>query len=78
MLYQKSVHLIVHNLASLLITSILMLCRKFSVNCMENYTYYILNTLLIDYVINYKYLVVHGTDCLIRAVHFVAVIVGAL
>ena len=76
MLHQKSVHLIVHNLASLLITSILMLCRKFSVNCMENFI--ILNTLLIDYVINYKYLVVHGTDCLIRAVHFVAVIVGAL
>ena len=38
----------------------------------------ILNTLLIDYVINYKYLVVHGTDCLIRAVHLVPVIVGAL
>ena len=54
MLHQKSVHLIVHNLASLLITSILMLCRKFSVNCMENFI--ILNTLLIDYVINYRVL----------------------
>ena len=54
MLYQKSVHLIVHNLASLLITSILMLCRKYSVNCMENFI--ILNTLLIDYVNNYRVL----------------------
>ena len=38
----------------------------------------ILDTLLIDYVINCKYLVVHRTDCLIRAVHLVTVIVGAL
>ena len=38
----------------------------------------ILNTLLIDNVINYKYLVVHGTDGLIRAIHLVPVIIGAL